>query len=79
MKKRAKIRLEGVVQGVGFRPFVHRLGLKHSLAGFIANSPSGVDIEVEGTHSAIKTFYRDLARDLPPLARHRAHPQLRPP
>ncbi|MGE5307804.1 MAG: carbamoyltransferase HypF [Deltaproteobacteria bacterium] len=66
---RAKIRLEGVVQGVGFRPFVHRLSREHGLNGFIVNTSSGVDIEVEGARARIDRFYRGLAERLPPLAR----------
>jgi len=69
MRTRARIKLEGVVQGIGFRPFCHRLSAEHRLAGFIANTSAGAEIEVEGSRSAILRFYRDLSRRLPPLAR----------
>jgi len=69
MLKRAKIRLEGVVQGVGFRPFIHRLSIRLGLAGFIANTSSGVEIAVEGEKRKLINFYRQIQAELPPLAR----------
>ena len=46
--KRAVIRIEGVVQGVGFRPFVHRTVSDFGLKGYIKNTSSGVELELEG-------------------------------
>lgn len=64
-----RIHVTGVVQGVGFRPFVYRLAVARGLAGSVANDGSGVHIEVEGTVANIDRFVRALRRDAPPLAR----------
>jgi hydrogenase maturation protein HypF len=64
-----KIGVRGVVQGVGFRPFVYRLALDHHLAGWVLNHSGGVEIEVEGSPSALDSFVRDLTAQAPPLAR----------
>jgi hydrogenase maturation protein HypF len=69
MVKRARIKLEGVVQGVGFRPFVHRLSNRWGLTGFVANTSSGIEIEVEGEKQRLIRFYNDIQEELPPLAR----------
>jgi len=61
--------LRGVVQGVGMRPFVHRLAQEHGLAGFVANSARGVVVEAEGAAEALDAFERDLVLRAPPLAR----------
>jgi hydrogenase maturation protein HypF len=58
-----------VVQGVGFRPFVHRLAIKHELAGWVRNASGDVQIQVEGDPAAVATFVRDLRAEAPPLAR----------
>ncbi|HWB86600.1 MAG TPA: carbamoyltransferase HypF [Bryobacteraceae bacterium] len=63
------IRVCGVVQGVGFRPFVFRLARAHSLAGWVLNEESGVDIRLEGAERSIETFLRDLTAQPPPAAR----------
>jgi len=62
-------RIEGIVQGVGFRPFVYMLALKHSLKGFVLNDSVGVKISVEGGINNIKSFEKDLHDELPPMAR----------
>src|SRR4051794_6363707 len=59
----------GVVQGVGFRPFVFGLAQRHSLAGFVLNDGDGVRIEAEGAEDAIAAFSRALEREAPELAR----------
>lgn len=59
----------GVVQGVGFRPFVHRLALRHELGGWIRNRAGDVEIRVEGAESALEAFLAELAGEAPPLAR----------
>ncbi len=57
------------MQGVGFRPFVHRLATDLALDGFVGNDTSGVFIEVEGSASAMQHFEARLISDAPPLAR----------
>ena len=59
----------GVVQGVGFRPFVYRLAAEESLAGFIGNDTDGVTIEIEGPARQVDTFLQRLRAETPPLAR----------
>src|ERR1700722_16573973 len=66
---RNRIHLRGIVQGVGFRPFVYNLALLHGLAGFVFNSSSGVTIEIEGSSAAIRTFLKELGSDPPQLAK----------
>jgi hydrogenase maturation protein HypF len=63
------IRVRGVVQGVGFRPFVFRLARAHALVGWVLNEPEGVDIHLEGPESALETFLRDLEAGAPAAAR----------
>lgn len=63
------VRVTGVVQGVGFRPFVHRLAVRHRLDGWVRNTAGSVEIEVEGTPGAVDAFLHDLAAEAPPLAR----------
>jgi hydrogenase maturation protein HypF len=64
-----QIRVRGVVQGVGFRPFVYRLAHDHELTGWVLNHSGGVDIEVEGVPPAPDAFVHDLTAQAPPLAR----------
>lgn len=68
MERRA-IAVEGVVQGVGFRPFVYGLAARHDLRGFVRNRSGGVWIEVEGEAGSLDRFLDDLVRHPPPLAR----------
>ena len=67
--RREAITVRGVVQGVGFRPFVYRLATEEGLAGFIGNDTGGVTIEVEGPASRIDSFRRRLQAEAPPLSR----------
>ncbi len=67
--QRKRIRLSGIVQGVGFRPFVHRLARECDLAGFVVNSSEGVLIEVEGPRGRLGAFQERLLGETPPLAR----------
>ena len=60
--------MEGVVQGVGFRPYVHRLAAELGLAGFVLNDERGVLVEVEGPAAAVEAFLERLPREAPPLA-----------
>jgi hydrogenase maturation protein HypF len=66
---RRRIRVTGVVQGVGFRPFVHRLATELDLVGFVGNDPGGVFIEVEGSVDQVCRFEDRLIREAPPLSR----------
>jgi hydrogenase maturation protein HypF len=66
--RRVRARIEGTVQGVGFRPFVYRLASELDLAGFVLNDERGVLVEVEGGDSAVDGFLRRLAEEAPPLA-----------
>ena len=66
---RTAIRVEGIVQGVGFRPFVYALATGLGLSGFVGNDVDGVFVEVEGPPPAVAEFLRQLERDPPPLAR----------
>jgi len=66
---RTAIRVEGVVQGVGFRPFVYTLATGLGLAGHVGNDTDGVFVEVEGAPAAVREFLMLLERDAPPLAR----------
>ncbi len=66
---RTAIRVEGIVQGVGFRPFVYSLATRLGLAGLVGNDVDGVFAEVEGPPAAVREFLGALMRDAPPLAR----------
>ncbi len=69
MKKHLRICLSGVVQGVGFRPFVYNLAHRHQLPGFVCNDDHGVQIEVEGEDDASDQFLRALIDESPPQSR----------
>jgi len=62
-------RIRGVVQGVGFRPFVFRIARARGVAGWVLNDSAGVCIHAEGTAAALATFTRDLQELTPPAAR----------
>ncbi|HEU5451539.1 MAG TPA: carbamoyltransferase HypF [Terriglobales bacterium] len=64
-----EIRIRGVVQGVGFRPFVYHLARSIGLRGFVRNSSSGVTIAIEGPEEAVARFLDELRQNPPPLAR----------
>jgi hydrogenase maturation protein HypF len=66
--QRVRIRVDGVVQGVGFRPFVHRLASELGLDGFVGNDERGVVIEVEGDGAAVAALLARLPAEAPPLA-----------
>ncbi len=66
---RFKINVNGIVQGVGFRPFVYRLAKAHDLAGYVLNrGDAGVEILIEGNPQNTKNFMHDLTAKKPPLA-----------
>jgi hydrogenase maturation protein HypF len=66
---RTAVRVEGIVQGVGFRPFVYALATRLGVSGLVGNDVDGVFAEVEGPPAAVTEFLRALERDPPPLAR----------
>ncbi len=66
---RVKINVTGIVQGVGFRPFIYRIAVQNGLAGYVRNrGDAGVEILAEGNEQSIQTFLRDLNEKKPPLA-----------
>jgi len=67
--ERRRIRVRGVVQGVGFRPFVHRVATREGLGGRVWNDGEGVVIEAEGSGATLDAFARSLSDEAPPLAR----------
>jgi hydrogenase maturation protein HypF len=64
-----RLRIAGVVQGVGFRPFVHRLAARHGLRGWVRNTTGEVEIAVAGEVGEIERFVAALSAEAPPLAR----------
>ena len=64
-----RIRLSGIVQGVGMRPWVFRLACDHELSGTVRNDAAGVCIEVAGVRERVEDFVRSLHREPPPLSR----------
>ena len=66
--ERVKVTVRGVVQGVGFRPFIYRLATQIRLNGWVLNSAQGVFIEVEGARDALRSFLLRLEKEKPPRA-----------
>ncbi|MGH3899162.1 MAG: carbamoyltransferase HypF [Pseudonocardiaceae bacterium] len=65
---RVEVRVEGVVQGVGFRPYVHGLAGRLGLSGRVGNDTAGVFVEIEGAEQAVGEFLAMLPAQAPPLA-----------
>lgn len=65
---RLKIEINGIVQGVGFRPFISRLAKEFSISGFIRNTQSGVTIEAEGLEADVNNFFNSISHKAPPLS-----------
>ena len=65
---RTRARVQGTVQGVGFRPFVYRLAHEQGLGGYVLNDELGVLLEVEGARGAVEAFLGRLREEAPPLA-----------
>ncbi|HEX5435188.1 MAG TPA: carbamoyltransferase HypF [Candidatus Angelobacter sp.] len=68
MASACSIRVRGIVQGVGFRPFVYRLAQDNTLAGWVLNGEQGVEIFLEGPEQRLADFVRDLKLKPPPAA-----------
>jgi len=68
MKRRVRGAIEGIVQGVGFRPFIYQLAGRYGLSGYVGNTDFGVDLEVEGSSANIASFTASVEATPPPLA-----------
>ncbi|HID10696.1 MAG TPA: carbamoyltransferase HypF [Candidatus Latescibacteria bacterium] len=69
MTRRWRIRVYGVVQGVGFRPFVYALAGRFGLSGYVRNDPKGVEIEAEGEDDSLEAFLEALREEAPSLSK----------
>ncbi|MGL5286594.1 MAG: acylphosphatase, partial [Aeromonas sp.] len=69
MNTRKLVEISGIVQGVGFRPFVYGLALTHRLTGWVRNDAQGVTIEVQGAEGPLHAFIEALQSKAPPLSR----------
>ncbi len=69
MKSRYKVTVQGIVQGVGFRPFIYQQAVARRLTGYVTNTSHGVELEVEGEGPDLDDFIRTLRQDPPPLSR----------
>src|SRR5215210_134442 len=67
-QERREISVRGIVQGVGFRPFIYALARRHELVGLVRNDAEGVHIEAEGTSEELDLFLREIKEEAPPLA-----------
>ena len=66
--RRVRAEISGIVQGVGFRPFLHRLAAREQLTGWARNTPAGVELELEGPAAALDRFVETVRTAPPPLA-----------
>ncbi len=69
MIRRAAIRITGIVQGIGFRPFIYNLAQNHSIRGWVLNNETGVFIEAESGDGNLERFIEAIPKQAPPLAR----------
>jgi len=67
-RQAARIRVNGIVQGVGFRPYIYRLAAQEHITGWVQNSSKGVVIEAEGRPESIESFIHKIKQQPPPLA-----------
>jgi len=65
--------IQGIVQGVGFRPFVFRIAHEQNLTGWVRNTPAGVEIEIQGSDAGLLSFEYALENRLPPLSQVTSH------
>ena len=63
-----RVHITGIVQGVGFRPFVYKLATRLDLKGRVRNTSAGVDIEVDGEENVLNSFVQALRDEAPPLS-----------
>ncbi|MEA2096208.1 MAG: Sua5/YciO/YrdC/YwlC family protein, partial [Candidatus Cloacimonadota bacterium] len=63
-----QIKINGIVQGVGFRPFIYKLAIEQKLTGYVLNSTNGVQIEAEGNEDSLDQFIYRIKNELPPAA-----------
>jgi hydrogenase maturation protein HypF len=63
-----RVHISGIVQGVGFRPFVYNLATRLNLKGWVINTSAGVDIHIEGSQETLNSFIEKLSSEKPPLA-----------
>lgn len=68
-RRRVLVRIRGIVQGVGFRPFIYQLATMHRLGGWVCNQSDGVEIEAAGRSGDVEAFLDDVPKKAPPLAR----------
>ena len=68
MLKHLFIRINGIVQGVGFRPFIYRLALENNIKGYVLNDTEGVTIEAEAEEENLEKFVKGIKEEFPPLA-----------
>ena len=68
-KRRLHVKVEGIVQGVGFRPYVYQLARRHRLEGWVRNRADGVEAEIAGCSEDVGAFLEALPSEAPPLAR----------
>ena len=69
MQTTKHVHVTGVVQGVGFRPFVYGLATRLALHGWVCNTSAGVDIVIQGDEERVNAFVESLSAEAPPLAR----------
>ncbi len=69
MKIRYHVSIQGIVQGVGFRPFVYQQAKAGNLTGYVTNTSQGVELEIEGESEAVENFLQALQNNPPPLSR----------
>ena len=71
--KAVRLSVRGVVEGVGFRPFVYSLAQSHGVRGWVRNTSAGVEILAEGAPAAVDAFVEALPREAPPRSHIAAH------